>query len=155
MSNWVFNIAKGRFAYYSTLPAAADALIVVLLETAGLEADATLQDHDTLAAVLAGTSNEQTTMGRQTLTGVTVVVDDAGDDAAAHVTVDADDVTWLAAAGNAVSKLLVVYDADTGAGTDTDIIPLMAFDFVITPDGSDITAQVNTSGLAAAFGACP
>lgn len=143
MADLVFNIAKGKVAYYAGLPAAADALIAVPLETTGLETDAVLQDKDTLADVLAGTTNEQTTMGRKTLASVTVTVDDTND----RVDVDAADITWTAATGNAVSRLVICYDGDTGAGTDTDIIPLVMLDFVVTPDGSDITAQFNASGF--------
>lgn len=147
MADFVFNIAKGKVAYYAGLPAASDALILVLLETTGLEADSTLKDYDDLAALLAGTSNEQTTMGRKTVTAsVTVTVNDSTDSIAA----DFPDQTWTAATGNAVSKLLVCYDADTGAGTDSAIIPLTAHDFTVTPDGNDIIAQVNAAGF---FGA--
>lgn len=67
MANQVFNISKGRFVYYCTLPAAADALIVVPIETSGLEADDTLNNYDDLAALLAAANNEQTTMGRKTV----------------------------------------------------------------------------------------
>jgi hypothetical protein len=49
-----------------------------------------------------------------------------------------------------VSKLVICYDPDTGAGTDADLVPLVALDFAVTPDGSDITAQINSSGF---FGA--
>jgi hypothetical protein len=141
VASFVFNIAKGRFAYYATLPAANDALIVVLLETAGLEADATLKDYDNLALLLAGTSNEQTTMGRKTASGVTVTVDDTLN----LVDVDQADITWTAATGNAVSALLVCYDPDTTGGTDADLIPLTKQDFVITPDGTDVLAQFGAS----------
>jgi hypothetical protein len=141
MANFVFNQAKGRFAYYSTLPAVNDALIVVVLEAAGLEADATLKDHDNLALLLAGTSNEQTTMGRKTAVNVTVTVDDVLN----LVDVDQDDVTWTAATGNPTGALLVCYDPDTTGGTDADIIPLTKHDFTVTPDGSDVTAAFGLS----------
>lgn len=143
MANIVFNIAKGKVAYYAGLPAAADALIAVPLETTGLETDAVLQDKDTLADVLAGTTNEQVTMGRKTLATVTVTVDDTND----RVDVDAADITWTAATGNAVSRLVICYDDDTAAGTDANLIPLVMLDFVVTPDGSDITAQFNAAGF--------
>lgn len=147
MANWISNITKGRFAHYATLPAANDALIVVVLEAAGLEADATLKDYDTLAALLAGTTNEQTTMGRKTATGVTVTVNDATD----LVDVDMDDLTWTAAAGNAVGALLVCYDPDTTAGTDADLIPLSKHDFTITPDGvNNVVATIGVNGFARA-----
>lgn len=137
MTNWIANVSKGRFAYYATLPAVNDALIVVVLEAAGLEADATLKDYDTLAALLAGTTNEQTVMGRKTASGVTVTVDDALN----LVDVAQNTITWTAATGNQVGALLVCYDPDTTGGTDADLIPLSKHDFTITPDGSDITAD--------------
>lgn len=143
MANFVFNIAKGRAAHYSTLPATNDALILVVLEATGLEADSTLKDYDNLSALLAGTSNEQTTMGRKTITSVTVTVNDTTDTAS----VDIADQTWTAATGNATGKLVVCYDPDTTGGTDTDLIPLTAHDFTTTPDGNDIIAQINTAGF--------
>ncbi len=141
MSNWIANVSKGRFAYYATLPAVNDALIVVVLEATGLESDATLKDYDTLAALLAGTTNEQTTMGRKTASGVVVTVDDALD----RVDVAQSDIVWTSATGNQVGALLVCYDPDTTGGTDADLIPLSKHDFVVTPDGTDITADFGSS----------
>jgi hypothetical protein len=146
VANFVFNVSKGMFAFRATLPAASDALIVIPLEAAGLEADATLKDYATVAALLAGTTNEQTVMGRKTATGVTVTVNNTTD----RNVVDIDDVTWLLATGNALGALLVAYDPDTGGGTDADLIPLVKVDFVVTPDGTDIIAAINTAGLAQA-----
>ena len=79
MANFVFNIAKGRLRTYAELAGTNDALILVPIETTGIEADATLKDYDDLAALLAGTSNEQTTAGRKTITAATVTVDDTND----------------------------------------------------------------------------
>lgn len=147
MADQVFNISKGRIAYYCTLPAANDALIVVPIETTGLEADDTLNNYDDLAALLAAANNEQSTMGRKTVTAsVTVTVDDTNN----RVDIDMPDLTWTAATGNAISKLLICYDPDTTGGTDSSIIPLSHHDFVITPDGSDVLAQINASGFARA-----
>lgn len=143
MGNGVFNIAKGRVHYYASLPAAADALIAIPLETSGLVADATLADYDDLSTLLAGATNEQTTMGRKTLASVAVSVDDTNERAEA----DFADIVWTAATGNAVSKIIVCYDGDTGAGTDSNIIPLTYHDFVATPDGTDITAVVAAAGF--------
>ena len=81
MANLVTNIGKGRFVYYAGLPAATDSLIAVVLEATGLEADDALQDYDDLAALIAGASNEQTTMGRKTLANVTVNVNDSANTA--------------------------------------------------------------------------
>ena len=142
MANIVFNIAKGRIAeLYNRVESddpAASALILVPIETTGLESDATLVDADTLTAVLSGTTNEQTTMGRKTLTQADLAAFPAPDDGNDRMDVSLPSVTWTAASGNAISKMLVCYDADTGTGTDSNIIPLTMFDCAITPDGSDI-----------------
>lgn len=145
MANFVFNIAKGRHGHLATLPGTNDALVAVPLETSGLESDAALKDKDTLADVLAGATNEQTTMGRKVLTFVTSAVDDAAD----TWIVDAADFSWVAASGNTVSKIVVCYDPDTTGGTDADLIPLYAYDVSITPAG-DVNVTVNASGLAVA-----
>lgn len=143
MTATIPNIAKGKVAYYAGLPAANDAIIAIPIETTGLEADGTLQDYDTVSALLAGASNEQTTMGRKTCASVTVTVDDTNN----RVDVDCADIVWTAATGNAVSRLLFAYDPDTTGGTDADLIPLCIDDFVATPSGVDITYQVAALGF--------
>lgn len=144
MADIVFNIAKGKIAYYAGLPAANDALIVVPIETTGIVSDATMRDYDTLSDLLAGASNEQTSnMTRKTLASVTVTVDDTND----RVDVDAADPVWSAVTGNAISALVVCYDPDTTGGTDADLIPLVKLDCAMTPDGSDFTAQFAAAGF--------
>lgn len=142
MSNIVFNIAKGRVAeFYNRVKSndpANSALILVPIETSGLEADATLIDVDTLTALLAGTTNEQTTMGRKTLTDADLASFPAPDDGNDRMDVSLPTVTWTAATGNAISKIAVCYDADTTSGTDSSIVPLCMFDFAMTPSGADI-----------------
>lgn len=146
MSDTVLNIAKGRLAYYAGLPAANDALKAVPLETSGLESDATIQDYDTVAAILAASTNEQSTIGRKTLSSVTVTVDDTNN----RVDIDCADVTWTAATGNAVSRLLVFYVPDTTSESDSTNIPLVLLDCVFTPAGGDVTYSVNSAGFARA-----
>ena len=143
VANIVFNIAKGKVAYYATLPAANDALILIPLETTGIETDAVLEDKDDFAAVVSGATNEQTTMGRKTLASVTSTVNDTND----WVEVDAADVTWTAATGNNVSAVVVCYDPDTTAGTDADLVPLVKLDFDVIPDGSDLVLQFAAGGF--------
>jgi hypothetical protein len=142
VANIVFNIAKGRvIEFYNRVEnndPSTSALILVPIETSGLESDATLIDKDDLAAVLSGTTNEQTTMGRKTLTDTELAALPAPTDASDYYEISLPTVTWTAATGNAISKILVCYDADTGTGTDSNIIPLTMFDFAVTPDGSDI-----------------
>lgn len=139
MANIVFNIAKGRVAeMYDRVdgndPATAR-LVLVPIETSGLESDATLIDKDDLAAVLVGTTNEQTTMGRKYLTDSELSAG-APTDASDYNSRSLPTVTWTGATGNAISKILVAYDPNSSA--DASIIPLTMFDFSITPDGSDV-----------------
>jgi hypothetical protein len=145
MADFMFNVAKGRHAYYAMLPAADDSLIVVPIETTDIVGDSTMEDYATLDALLAGASNEQTTMGRKTLASVTSTVDNTND----LVKVDAADVVWTAATGNDISALVVCYKP-TAASADSAVIPLYKYDFVIEVDGSDVTAVINTDGLAEA-----
>lgn len=142
MTDFIFNIAKGRIAELAALGLANDALIWVPLETSGLEADSVLIDKDDLAAVVAGATNEQTTLGRKTATTVTVTVDDTND----RVDIDMDDPTWTAASGNGVSKLLLCYDSDTTGGTDANIVPLAAFDWVVASPAGTISAVLPAGG---------
>ena len=145
MANIVFNIAKGRVVeYYNRVKSndpANSALILVPIETSGLEADATLIDVDTLTALIAGATNEQTTMGRKTLTDTELAALPAPDDTNDRYDISLPAVTWTAASGNAISKIAVCYDGDTTAGTDANIVPLCMFDFAQTPSGADITMQ--------------
>lgn len=152
MADIVFNIAKGKVALYHDKVDGNDpansALIVVLLKTAA--SDATLRDQDTLAAVLAGGSTEAdfTNYSRKTLTDTSIsgtVVDDVND----RVDADISDQTWTSAGGasnNTLAKLLICYDPDTTSGSDSDIVPLTAHDFVVTTNGGDITAQIAAAG---------
>ncbi len=142
MANIVFNIAKGRVVeYYNRVKGndpANSALILIPIETSGLQSDATLIDMDDVAAVLAGATNEQTTMGRKTLTDAQLATLPAPDDSNDRFEVSLPSVTWTAASGNAISKILVAYDADTTGGTDANLLPLTMFDAAATPDGNDL-----------------
>lgn len=144
MANIVFNIAKGRVVeLYNRVEnndPANSALVLVPIETSGLESDATLIDADTLTALLAGTTNEQTTMGRKVLTDADLAALPAPDDTNDRYSISLPTVIWTGATGNAISKIAVCYDSDTTTGTDANIIPLTMFDFVATPSGTDIQA---------------
>ena len=139
MATIVFNVAAGKIAYYASLPAPNDALVLIALEASGLETDAVLRDKDDFAAVVAGTTNEQTTVGRKTLTGVTVTIDDTND----RVALDAADVTWTAPTGNPIGAVVICYDPDTTGGTDADLIPLTKHDLSWTPDGNNFTLTIS------------
>ena len=138
MANITFNVALGRVAHYASLPAANDGLVLIALESSGLETDSVLRDKDTFADVVSGTTNEQTTVGRKALSSITVTVDDTND----RVAVDAGDVIWTAPTGNAVGAVVVCYDPDTTSGTDADLIPLTKHDLAWTPDGNNFALTI-------------
>lgn len=149
MANEVLNRAKGRVAEWAERVNANDptnsVFVIDLLATSGLEADATLRDKDSFADLVSGTTNFATGTGwaRKTLDqtgGLTITYDDTND----RVDVDCPDQTWTAVADAAddVSKLVTGYDSDSTAGTDANILPATQHDFVIQPDGSDVTAQI-------------
>jgi hypothetical protein len=134
----VFNIALGRTAYYTSLPAANDALGVLLLASSGLPSDATLRDCATVAAVVAA-GTEQTTMGRKTISSATATVDNTND----RVALDFADQTWTASAGAQVGALVIYYDPDTTTSTDSTRIPISKHVWSLIPDGSAAVAQIN------------
>ena len=147
MPNFVYNIAKGRVNEFLERVAANDpaasGILVVAIDTA--TADGTLQDLDTLAAVLAdgGTAEvTNTNSARKELTDADVTAGGV-DVSADRYDADLPDQTWTAvAAGDSWTDLVICYDSDTAAGDDTNIIPLTQHDFAVTPNGGDITAQI-------------
>lgn len=144
MANFVFNIAKGRavelYNRVDTQDPSTSRLIVMALEASGLETQANLEDSLTFAEVLDGTTNEQTTVGRKTLTNTDLAAF-TNDTANNRNDLDLADQTWTGATGNAIGALVIGYSPTGGA--DSTIIPISHHDFAVTPDGSDITAQIN------------
>lgn len=151
MADFVFNVAKGRAAQLfknvdDNSPADAGLTIVVINTTA---TDATLKDLDTLAAVLADANTaEVTNTGYARIdfsdTDIAFTIDDAND----RIDLDIPDPVWAAvSAGDAWTDLLVCYNPDITGDVDANIIPLSLHDFPITPDGSQVTAKVPTSGF--------
>lgn len=153
MTDFVFNIAKGRVGgYYDRVDnndPANSALVAVAINTTAT--DATLIDLDTLAAVIADANTVEaanTGYARIVLTDADLsgqTPDDANDrsdfdfpDLEFGAITD-DDVDW--------TDILICYDPDTTGGTDANIIPLTCHDFAVTIDGSSITAQLNAAGF--------
>lgn len=155
MADFTFNVALGKVGGYydrvQTNDPANSALLVLALDTTGLESDATLKDVDTLTALVAGTTNEATNSGYARLTLVdTDLAVSAPDDGADSITYDIADQTFPAVlAGNSWSKIVICYDPDTTGGTDANVIPLTCHDFTSTPDGSDIIVGVPNGFLVA------
>ena len=147
MANYTFNIAKGRVVeFYNRVESndpSTSALILIPLSVQGTESEA--QDYDTVAAVLGGTSDEQTSGGwvRKTLTDTELAALPAPDDVNNRYGVQVPSVTWTApTAPNNTVALLIAYDANTGSGTDSDLVPLTSHTFAVTADGNDVVLQV-------------
>lgn len=148
MANFTFNIAKGRVVeFYNRVEnndPANSALIVVVLASSGLEAQSVLEDADTLAAVVAGTTNEVTGTGwnRKTLTDADLVALPAPDDTNNRYAVAVPTFNWTPdAAADDSGALLICYDSDTTAGTDSNIIPLTHHDFSVLTDGNQVVVN--------------
>lgn len=149
MAPIVFNVSKGIWRYYLGLPAANDGLVVVLLKASGLVSDDALADYTDVAALLAGASDEAdfTNYARKSIISGIVITPDNGNN---RVDADIPDQVWTAAGGaqnNTLGKLFIAYDPDTTGGTDSSLIPLVAFDFTATTDGNNLTAEINAAGL--------
>ena len=152
MADQIFNIALGRVAeLYNRVdlndPTNAVLTIVVVVST---DTDATVKDIDDLLALLALALTAEVT--NTNYARIELVDTDlaafAPDDSNDRVDLDIADQTWTAvAAGDNWTDLVICYDADSTGGTDVNIVPLCWYDFVITPDGSDITAVINTAGF--------
>jgi hypothetical protein len=133
MANIVFNVALGKANAYVERVASNDpstsALVVILLKT--VEADATLKDRDTLAAILAGGNTEADFVSytRKVLTDADLTAP-APDDSGNLQESDLPELDYGTVTSGSLVKLLVCYDPVTGSGDDTQIIPLTAHDFV-------------------------
>ena len=145
MSDFVFNIAKGRVAELFNRVDSNDptnsAIIVVPVDR-GAATDATLKDLDTLSAVLGAVTERSTSnWSRKTLTDAdlaAIAVDDTND----RMPVAIPNILWSPGpTAGAVTDLVFCYDSDTTGGTDANIVPLVMSAFAITPDGSDVQAN--------------
>lgn len=149
MGDIQFNIVKAKSGTYLDQVGVGNArLIAVLVKAANLEADNTLKDHDTLASILAGTTDECdfTNYARKVIASVTNTVDDTND----WFNSDTADLIWTTAGGatnNNIGAVIFCYDSDTTAGTDANIIPLYKMDYIETTTGSDLEVRINANGL--------
>jgi hypothetical protein len=160
MADFVFNIAKGRVAeLYNRVdsgdPTDSRLVVVVLNVTGGVAAeDAALIDADTLAAIEALSNVAEVTntgYARKYITSSDISAI-SPDDTNNRMDLDIADQTWTAvSAGDAWMKLVVCYipdgNASGGLSADSAVVPLTAHDFAVTPDGSDITAQIAAAGF--------
>jgi hypothetical protein len=151
MANYVFGISLGKVGQFvqnviSNTPTNS-AIVWVPMATSGTaEQGETLA---TLAAVEADANySERTGSGWSRITQ-----DDAGEGLAYafdatnnRFEADSNDLVWAAPSAGATTGLVACYDPDTTAGTDSDLIPLVHLDMVVTPDGNQVTFQFNAEG---------
>ncbi|MCW2904200.1 MAG: hypothetical protein JWO67_6465 [Streptosporangiaceae bacterium] len=151
MGNGIATFAKGRFVQWSTVSAGSDAILVILLKSTGLVADATMKNYATVAAVLAGGNVECdfSNYARKIFTtGLTITVSTG----ASTATLSMSNYTWNAAGGaanNTIGKLITAY-RPTSTSTDAQCIPMTYHDCTATTTGSDLLVSIASTGLALA-----
>lgn len=154
MADFTFNQSLGRISeLYNRVKGndpANSAFIVVALKATGISADAVLKDQPNLGLILTnGTTAEATNTGyaRKVLTdtNLAAVAPDQTNDV---ITLVLPNQTWtnVAAVGGAWGKILICYDSDTAAGTDSSIVPCTAHDFPMTPNGTNVTVTFPATG---------
>jgi len=151
MADFVFNVAKGRVAelynrVQSNDPAASQ--LVLLVINAGAATDDQMGDTDTVSALLATAAAEVTNTNYARIdlddTDLSAI---SPDDTNNRLDLDIPDQTWSSiAAGDSWTDIVIAYDP-TGSSADSALIPLTCHDFAVTPDGSDITAQIAAAGF--------
>jgi len=153
VADQVYNVGLGRVAELYRrvdLNDPTDAgLRIIVLASANLETDAVLKDKTDLADLVAGATTEVTNTNYtpKVLTDVDLVVW-APDHANDRVDLDIPDQTWSdVAAGDNWSRFVTSFDPVSSAHVAANTEPMTQHDFVVIPDGSDITAQVNAAGF--------
>ena len=127
---------------------------MLVLGSSGLETDAVLRTKDTVTDLVSGATDEVTNTGyaRKTLTDADLSALSV-DDVNHRVNIDMPDQTFnTVAAGSNWGKVVIAYDPDTTSGTDANLVPLTAHDATFTPNGTNITVTINSSGFFRAQG---
>lgn len=149
MADFVYNIAKGRVAEFhnrvqSNDPGTAVLTLVVVNSTTP---DATLKDLANLSLILgeALTAEVTNTNYARIDLGDTDLAALSPNYANDSMDLDFADQTWATIlAGDNWTDLIICYNPTGGA--DTTLIPLTHYDFILTPDGSDLTAKLHADG---------
>jgi hypothetical protein len=149
----VCNAAMHKIGWYAEQARDTSAnLGALLLISAGLQADATLSDHATVAAALAATNDEATFTNyvRKSLVSPVVTVDNTLDQVRLGLTGAAPVTIQWAAAGGAVNNLLgkacIYYDPTPGSSTDAQLIPLVWPDVAAQTDGTTLVLTLHDDG---------
>ncbi len=142
----VFDKNKGLVRHYVALAqAGTGAIIVVPVESSGLEAFSALVTSQTLAEVFDGATNEQTTLGRKVAASPTSSADTTAHEGRAAFV----DPEWTGAAGAGVGALVCAYRA-SGGDPDSAIEPLTIHEWVVAAPTGTLTADFDALGFYAA-----
>lgn len=144
MAPFIADYAKGRFVEKYRLPIGGDNILMVLLQSSGLQADSTLNSYQYLGDVLAGGNLEATftNYARKVLAAadITITVNTSTN----ITTVDTSDQTWSSAGGatnNTLGALLTCY-RQTSSTPDSAVLVLTKHDFATATNGVDMKAVV-------------
>lgn len=142
MANFVFDYALGRWVNKYSLPVGGDSILVVLLQSSGLQSDATLTGYQYLSQVFSAGNLEATFTSyarKVNTTGITVTP-------GATTTTALANQVWTAAGGatnNSLGALLTCYKP-TSISADSSIELLTKHDFVASTTGGNLTAVITT-----------
>jgi hypothetical protein len=138
----VFASAKGRFVDRYSLLLGTDNIVVVLLQSSGLQADATLAAYTNLGTLLASNTEATfTNYSRPVLSSGSITIT-----VTTGVTVAIPSQVWTSAGGalnNTLGALLTCYRPTSGTG-NSGILPLTKHDFSTTTTGGNLTATITT-----------
>lgn len=149
MSNRIFDFACGRYVEKFSLPIGGDNIIVVLLQSTGLDADTTLTTYSSLSALLAENAEATfTNYARKVLSSTDITITTS---TSTHITtVDISDQTWTSAGGttnNTIGALITCY-RKVSTDLDSAILPLTKHDVSSTTTGNDLKATIPSIGTA-------
>lgn len=142
---FIFDSAKGRWVEKYMLPLGTDNILVYLVKASGLQADATLDNHATMASLLgANTQATFTNYAVKVLSAVDITVSLSS----GTWTVDTADQIWTSAGGasnDSLGALITAYRPTSGTGTSGQL-PLSKHEFVVTTNGTDLKATITSIG---------
>jgi hypothetical protein len=122
---------------------------VLLLQASGLQADSTLNNYSTVAALLGSNSEANfTNYTRYFLPGTSITV--SVNTGTGTTTVDVASQVWNAAGGALNDNLgaLVTFYKQTSVSLDSVCLPLTKHDFVASTTGGALDATISSIGSA-------
>lgn len=155
MGTQPFNIAKGRVVEFYNRVEGNDPTNSAFIVMLGIGAitDATLIDLDDFGAVIADagfTESVFTSYVRKTITDADLAALPAPDDGNDRFDIDMPDIVWTPAGNGAnetLTRLIMGFDSDTTGGADANILATAFYDFAITTNGGNLTAQIAAAGF--------